>query len=349
MRIKIPVENLQPNTVIANDVYNEDFQLLITNGTLLTPKVLDRLKLFNVEYVYIDKNDTGHPFTQSKEFIEFKEQFIEISNSLQHSLKCIAESGIYEDSLTTVIENCLELYNSSATSYSIFDMLHHMRDFSDATFVHSINVGMISAIIGRWANKSLADEKLLLTCGLLHDIGKLLIPPEILNKPGKLTAEEFEIMKTHTTKGYELLKNLPIDEHIKNCALMHHEKINGSGYPYGLKGDKIDDLAKIITIADIYDALTATRVYRGPICPFDVIELFERDGFLFYDTKYLLIFLQNIINSYLHSQVALSNGSHGEIIMVNVNNLSKPIIHAGDEFIDLSKEQSIKIKEILNN
>lgn len=350
MNIKISVNDLQLNTVIVSDVYTEDFQLIITKGTMLTTRILDRLKLFNVDYVYIDsgeENDSA--FIETPEFIEFKESYINASDSLQNSLNNIVERNITEKELDDTINGCLELYSSSSSSYGIFDMLHHMKDFSDATFVHSINVGMIAAIIGRWSGKSEKEEHLLLSCGLLHDIGKLLIPPEILNKPGKLTDEEFAIMKTHTTKGYELLKDLNIDERIKQCALMHHEKINGSGYPLQLKAAQISDFAKIITIADVYDALTANRVYRGPICPFDAIEIFEKDGFQLYDTRYMLIFLQNIINSYLHSQVKLSNGEKGEIIMVNTNNLSKPIVHAGNEFIDLAKQKNIKIEKIITD
>ncbi len=351
MRVKIPVSDLKPNTFITNDVYNENFQLIITSGTLLTAKILNRLKLFNVEYVYIDKPDANAPqtnsFTQTKEFIEFKEDFMQVSDGLEKSLKNLVENNLTEDDFQDTLNSCVDLCGSSFTSYGLFDMLHHMRDFSDTIFVHSINVGIIASIIGKWAGKSEADEKLLMACGLFHDIGKLLIPKEILDKPGKLTEEEFEIVKTHTSKAYEMVKDSPLDERIKKCILMHHEKINGSGYPQGLKGDEIDDFAKIIAIADVYDALTSTRAYRGPICPFDVLELFEQDGFHYYDTRYLLTFLQNIINSYLHTQVVLSNGAQGEIIMVNTHNYSKPIVHSDEGFIDLSKEKDIKIEKIL--
>ena len=354
MNIKIPVEDLQLNTVFANDAYTEDYRLIITEGTVLTSKVLDRLKLFNVNYVYIHSGaDDEIPFTKTEEFITFKEKYIRVADSLSHTLNLIAagteDKNILEKEIKNTINMCTELYSaysSSASPYGIFDMLHHMRDFSDSTYVHSINVGMIAAIIGKWAGKAELEEHLLISCGMFHDIGKLLIPEDILNKPEKLTEDEFEIMKTHAEKGYELLKHLDIDERIKRAALMHHERVNGSGYPKGLKARDIDDFAKIITIADVYDALTATRVYRGPICPFDVIEIFEKDSFKLYDTRYMLVFLQNIINSYLHSQVQLSNGESGEIIMVNTNNLSKPIVHSGNDFIDLSKNKDIKIEKI---
>ena len=191
MNIKIPVEDLKINTVIANDVYNEDFQLIITEGTVLTSKVLDRLKLFNVNYVYISSGaDDTIPFTETHEFIKFKEDYIKVTDYLQNSLSGLANKNMSEKEIEDTINICLEFYSaysSLSSPYGIFDMRHHMRDFSDSTFVHSINVGMIAAIIGRWAGKTELEEHLLVSCGLFHDIGKLLIPSEILNKPGKLT------------------------------------------------------------------------------------------------------------------------------------------------------------------
>ena len=114
--------------------------------------------------------------------------------------------------------------------------------------------------------------------GLLHDIGKFKIPDEILLKPGKLTKEEFEVIKKHTVYGYEILNNFKILESTKRAALLHHEKFDGSGYPFGYTADKIDDISAIITIADVYDAMTSKRCYRDGMCPFDVIEDFEYDG-----------------------------------------------------------------------
>lgn len=163
MNIKIPVEDLKINTVIANDVYNEDFQLIITEGTVLTSKVLDRLKLFNVNYVYIPSGtDDSIPFTQTDEFIKFKNAYTVVANKLQSCLKGITEKNVSQEQLDGTISCCMELYSSYSNSpspYGIFDMLHHMRDFSDSTFVHSINTGMIAAIIGKWAGKPELEEQ----------------------------------------------------------------------------------------------------------------------------------------------------------------------------------------------
>ena len=114
---------------------------------------------------------------------------------------------------------------------------------------------------------------------MLHDIGKLKIDPKILNKKGKLTDEEFEEIKKHPVLGYEIVKDMDLPEKIKEAVLMHHEKINGTGYPSGLKGEEISNYAKIVSICDIYDAMTSTRTYRKRFCPFQVIRNFERQNF----------------------------------------------------------------------
>ncbi len=124
----------------------------------------------------------------------------------------------------------------------------------------------------------------------LHDVGKFLIPSDILNKKEKLTDNEFALIKQHPVLGYDLLKELNIDYHVKQAALSHHERCDGSGYPLGLKTNEIDDHAMIVSIADVYDAMTSARKYRTPLCPFEVIAEFEKDGLSKYKPQYILTF-----------------------------------------------------------
>ena len=227
-------------------------------------------------------------------------------------------------------------------------MLSTLKNYDDSTFNHSLNVSLICNIFGHWLNLSEKDIELVTACGLFHDIGKLLIPQEIIKKPGKLTDEEFAIIKTHPKRGYDLLKTKNVDPHIQMAALMHHEKCDGSGYPMRITGDKIDWCAKIVTIADIYEAMTAKRVYRGPLSPFKVINMFEDDGLKKYEPTYILTFLENVVNSYVNCRVKLSNGAEGDVIFINKVNLSKPLVKTSDNnFIDLSKSNDISIESIL--
>ena len=128
---------------------------------------------------------------------------------------------------------------------------------------------------------------------------------------------------------------------------MHHEKCDGSGYPLGMVDNQIDWVAQIITIADIYEAMTSNRVYRGAISPFSVINMFEEDGLRKYNPKFLLTFLEHVVNSYMNCKVKLSNGVEGDIVYINKVSLSKPLIKTNNEYIDLSKKSDIKILSIL--
>ena len=130
---------------------------------------------------------------------------------------------------------------------------------------------------------------------------------------------------------------------------MHHEKCDGSGYPYGLRENEIDKYAKIITIADIFDAMTSDRVYRKALCPFTVIKFFEDDGLQKYDLKFILTFLENVANSYLNHRVVLSNGMEGNVIFINQTAYSLPTIATTDnEIINLQDEYYKNIMNLSN-
>jgi putative nucleotidyltransferase with HDIG domain len=230
-------------------------------------------------------------------------------------------------------------------------MLLNISTKEDSIYNHCIDVALISNILSRWLNFSEADQMMATACGLFHDIGKVMLPSGVLRKPGKLTPSEFEIIKTHTTEGFHLLgKYRSIPEPVKNTALMHHEKCDGSGYPYGLKGDEIDKFSKVVTIADIFDAMTSERVYRAAMCPFSVIKYFEDDGIQKYDMKYILTFLENVSNSYLNHRVTLSNGMEGNVIFINSENYSKPVIRtSNNEIIDLQEQYYKSILRLSSN
>ena len=140
---------------------------------------------------------------------------------------------------------------------------------------------------------------------------------------------------------------------------MHHEKCDGSGYPYGLKGNEIDRFSKIVTIADIFDAMTSERVYRKAMCPFSVIKAFEDEGIQKYEMKYILTFLENVANSYLNHRVSLTNGLEGNVIFINKDDYSRPVVLTEDNQIinlqeqyyknimDLSANKNISIETII--
>ena len=175
-----------------------------------------------------------------------------------------------------------------------------------------------------------------------------MIPNEILTKPGRLTEDEYEIMKQHVNLGYEKLKNQNIDMRIKEACLLHHEKCDGTGYPFGLKSESIPVSAKIIAVADVYDAMTAARRYRAPLCPFAVISSFESEGFTKYNTKFLLLFLKKLATTYQSNRVMLNDSRFCNIVMPNPHELSRPIVRFDDgSILDLSTKREFFIKSVM--
>ncbi|MBE5941205.1 MAG: HD-GYP domain-containing protein [Lachnospiraceae bacterium] len=358
--IQIMLHKVTLGMTLAEDVY-KGTQLLIQKGTVIDNEVLNILRYSSIVSVAVygkDMNASATPsveppkqthserIRESEPFKIFEEQFQESTEDFSYTLTDIATKNGDVD-IDSLFESANEIMAGETNTYHLMDILSNIRYFDDSTYAHSLNVAMLANIFGRWLHMSEEDLKILTVAGMLHDIGKVLMPPEIIKKPGALTPEEYAVIKTHPFKGYQLLKAKNVDELICRAALLHHEKCDGSGYPIGLKTEKIHDVAKIITIVDIYEAMTANRCYRAGLCPFDVIRMFEDEGYTKYDPKYLLPFLQGISDTYLHNTVLLSDGRKGEIIMTNKHHVSRPSIMSGTSYIDLTHHPELKIVAIL--
>jgi putative nucleotidyltransferase with HDIG domain len=371
---KYSILDLVPGMITAEDVYNEQNHLVVPKDVVLTPNIISRLDNYSIYYVQI-KDDTVSQlynlnFTQNDtEDSQYPDQqyfkrFFDAFNECAVHLEQYLSDSLYKNEpfiIQELLNETLNLMNPDGYQINLFDMLLNLKNHDDSVYSHSIDVALIAGTLARWLHFSQNDQAVVVAAGLLHDVGKLIVPQNILKKPTRLTTSEFEVMKTHTTEGYHVLKNFTnIPESVRNVALLHHEKCDGSGYPYGLKGDEIDKYTKIVTIADIFDAMSSSRVYRRrAICPFDVIKHFEDEGLQKYELKYILTFLENVSNSYLNHKVVLSNGMEGNVIFINPTSLGRPtivtkdnnIINLTDEYykniMALSGSKNISIETIL--
>lgn len=352
---------LKEGMVTLTDTYSTKGQLVLPKDTIITKSIINKLVANSVLFVEISDEpiDTDISFdfmsdfmvdteaiTKTKEYKTFKRRYernIEIMS--EHFNDIVHKNAPAE--VDTMLANAMNIMESTDSPLSIFTMMSTLKNYDDSTFNHSLNVALICNIFGQWLNLSSEQIELLTACGLFHDVGKLLIPEHIIKKPGKLTPEEYALVKTHTQQGYDLLKKRKADLHIQYSALMHHEKCDGTGYPLSLAGDQIDWCAQIVTIADIYEAMTSKRVYREAMSPFTVISNFEEDGLKKYNPRYLLTFLERVVNSYMNCKVKLSNGEEGDIVYINRVSLSKPMVKTGNTFIDLSKQSHLSIESIL--
>lgn len=153
-------------------------------------------------------------------------------------------------------------YPFKTKSEIINHLLNLINQHDAGTAKHSYKVANMAVAFAIKLNLSLQTIEDITTAALLHDIGKIRIPKNILNKPGKLTGNEFQIIKKHSQYGFEILKNTNQLRHIAEVVLCHHEKINGKGYPAGKTGKEIPLIAQILSIIDVYEAITSDRIYR---------------------------------------------------------------------------------------
>lgn len=352
---RVRINELKPGMIIDLDVYNKQDQLIVPADTVLTDSIISKLLDYSIYFVKVkdkmagasEESSYAEKIRRSEAFQEFSKEFDDNVGLMEAVISDFAKNKVTLDAVTQVVEEAMQMIDSSKGDLNVFDMVHNMRHSEDLTYAHSINVAMICHVIAKWIGMSEDEIKLAFTCGILHDIGKLKMPQELINKTGKLTDEEFALLKTHPIEGYNMLKDLPIDKHIKKAALMHHERLDGSGYPIGMKGDEIDKYAKIVAIADVYEAATAPRVYRKGLSPFEVFAMFEKDGLQKYDTNIILTFMRKLADNYRLNRVRLSNGMEGEIVFINKQALARPTVKCGDTFVDLTKEKDLTITEII--
>lgn len=340
----ININQCHTGMMVAETIYNDYGAIVVLEKTILDTHIIKKLKNLGFSKLRIFDDSTEIIEANSTEI--FNAQYEENLNVVKEVLHDISNGkNLNVDEIENVSETMILKINENR---DIVRCINQIRDIDDYTYSHSINVSMLSMLLAKWMKYDLKHIKLINQAGLLHDIGKVKISPDILNKHGSLTEDEFNEMKKHPTLGYKLVQGTPgISNHVCMGVLMHHERDDGSGYPFGLKDKSIHNYAKIIAVADIYDAMTSDRVYKFRKSPFEVFEIMENDSFGVLDTKIVSTFLLNIAAYYIGDLVKLSTGEIAEIIHINSRHISQPLVKVNEKFIDLSTDLSIKISELL--
>jgi HD-GYP domain-containing protein (c-di-GMP phosphodiesterase class II) len=325
----VALSRCNEGTELAKSIYDSNGIVLLAEGYKLTDKVMSRLRHHGIFAVYVkDKysdgliEDTGisHELRQ-KSLVEIKASFTSLksNNILTGRISPIilnSFQNICDDVLSELISNKKAL--SLMTNVQVFD--NYLYNHSFNVMVYSLQLAINSGVRPK-------DLHELGISGLLHDVGKMVIPLEILNKPAKLTEEEFQLIKTHASEGYEYLKKqheLPLLA--AHCAFQHHEKIDGTGYPRGLKGKDIHSFAKIMAVADVFDAVTSSRSYRKAMLPHKGFEILYAGSGTHFETELVQNFKKSVIMYPVGITVTLNTGETGFVVKNNDSFPERPII-----------------------
>lgn len=350
---KISYSEVEKGMTISRDVLTESGMFLIPANTLITSNHILKMKLYQVGYLHIYEEEADEinsndelSIVQTENYKAFSNQYVNQVDSIKDEFTKITTKGnVNTDDIYSLVFTVMNEVNNNS---SLLSYLCRLKSKDDITYTHSLNVSILSNVFGKWLNMNDTDLINLSVAGMLHDIGKTQIDNNILKKPGKLTPDEFNIIKKHTTLGYKMIADSKLDYGIKQAVLMHHVKMNGYGYPLGIEWDNVHKYTKIISILDIYDAMTSDRPYHKRYHPFTVIRMFEEECYGVLDTEYLYIFLKNIAQNYIGNQVYLSTGEKAKIIFINNQSPSKPIVQTEDKkIIDLFQFDNITITKFI--
>lgn len=346
-RIMVPANCCYIGDILAEDVLNDEGITLVAQNTVLNQYIKDKFIKLKIPCIWLyEPPQLISGLENDIKFKEKKETYKDAILNLKFVLNDLT-SGDKVD-YGRIVDISKALNSSISESSHIIKCLSEIKSCDEYTYTHCINVALYSMLIAKWLDLPEESVKNVIQAGLLHDIGKVKIPNEILNKNGKLSSEEFELMKKHSMYGYDFIKDISnISESVKEAVLLHHERLDGSGYPFGYSGSSISLLTKIVSMADVYDAMTQNRVYKNKANPFDAFKMFLTIGATMFESTVLNTFLKNMAAFYIGAKVILSNGDTGEIVYVPPQDILSPIISVGSKYIDLSMEVSLKVLSLL--
>ncbi len=344
----LSIDLVEPGMRTAEVVFNKYGSVMLWKDVALDEHSIQRLKNIGIKSMWVSKEephkkDNAFKLSAAQRFMMDYER--DVSSTKQLFQDISSGKRLNMDAANEIVNT---LSHKSNDNQNIISSIMQVRSLDEYTYYHSLNVSMLCMLIGRWLRLDDENIRNLAQAGLLHDIGKSQISPEILNKPGRLTDSEFAEMKHHSEYGYSLLSGISeIPPEVSIAILTHHEKEDGSGYPMGLTGDKLNLYSKIITVADIFDAMTANRTYKKKDTPLKVFELMQHGSFGVLDPVVLNVFLENVTNYYLGARVKLNTGETGNIVFMNKMDFSRPVVQVDDHYVDTGVSKTVRIMEFM--
>ena len=336
----VRTRQLQPGMKIDQAVVDKSGRNLVQRGSILDNYVIDSLLKMGVMMVYIQSGEETAGDIEKSISPQARKQIerlhtddrskVELSDSVKtrgaEGIQFIysnTESKELADATNNIASNLMNAINSTD---AIAVDISALKTSDEYTFKHSVDVATMSMILAKQQGLSQKQIYEIGIAGLLHDIGKTKISLDILNKPARLTDEEFAVMKQHPVFGYRMIKDRDeFSNEICMAVLQHHEKMNSKGYPVGFPSDKITQYARILTIADIYDALVTERPYKSAFSQREAVEMImSMTGEL--DLTAMKSFLESMILYPVDSIVELSNGEKAKVVKNNPHYILRPTV-----------------------
>lgn len=354
----VPIDNVTEGMVVAKDVAStsaKDYKVLLMKGTYITRDMISLLKSKGIKNITVKGGDDviePEPMLPDEPFSDEKAEELIKNQHIGKALNELNEVFDNNGEIRELSKHAVQQVNSIADdilvdigndSTYLGNQMIALQNYDDYTYKHCLRVSMLSTGIANELHLSQDDIREVIIAALLHDIGKSNIDHEIIAKPGKLTNEEFDKIKQHPYIGYQILKRTGgYGANILAGVLFHQEKYDGSGYPTGIAGKKIPLIARIITVADVFDALTSNRPYRKPWSVAETEEYILGGCGIHFDFDVASAFLRSFNPYPVGTVVSLSDGRHGVVIRHN-SNVLRPVVRIHDktgsgEEIDLSND-----------
>jgi putative nucleotidyltransferase with HDIG domain len=321
MRLEF-IDRVKEGEVLGKSIFTNDGSVLLRVGVKLNDGYIKKLKELGVFYVYVDDERLEDVSIEDVRLEELKQTTIKNMSRIIKNINN-GNSNQTKQSLKVVGELVDYIVELGDVNKSLYDIKTH----DNYTYLHSVDTGIMAAFLG--LSMGLNEHKLkeLTVSAILHDIGKNKVPATIISKKGKLTEEEFEEIKKHPIYGVEILSKI-FTRHdvILKAVEQHHERIDGKGYPYGLKGNEISKFGKIVSVCDVYDAVSNDRSYRKKFSPNEAYELILAGSGVSFDVEIVKKFKKTFSVYPLGCCLKLSNGIEGYVIKQNENFPDRPVI-----------------------
>jgi len=330
----VSIDLLFDGMEIEEDIYDFTGEtMLVAHGITLTSDLIEKIKKLNKgrEVIHVTGKTyrfliekSPPPTPNVRQELEEATGYAVAKDAAQELLGEIQAKQVVEQESAHAVSSDLANQLEELSPATVMSLINALAPIDEYLQRHCINVSLLNGLFGRWLGLPKPEVDKLVLMGLVHDCGKALIPPQVLNAPRKLTLAEFEVIKMHVVFSYELLTKFP--DSVRLAARHHHEKISGEGYPDKLVGESIPLEARITAISDIYDAMVSQRIYKKPNSPFSIMAMLERLKETDLDTRLVDLFNEKMPYELLNKLVLMSDGSIGVVRAFDQNDIEYPVI-----------------------